>query len=43
MEFSGPYEPINILEALLGDFRDFDFRPETEFSTLTEIINFQVF
>ena len=41
--FFGPYEPINTLEALLGDFGDFDFGPETEFSTLTEMINFQVF
>ena len=38
--FFGPYEPINALEALLGDFGDFDFGPETEFSTLTEMINF---
>ena len=43
IELFGPYEPINSLEALLGDFGDFDFGPETEFSTLTEIINFQVF
>ena len=43
IDFFGPYEPINTLEALLGDFRDFDFGPETEFSTLTEMINFQVF
>ena len=35
MEFFGPYEPINTLEALSGDFGDFDFAPETEFSTLT--------
>ena len=26
-----------------GDFGDFDFGPETEISTLTEMINFQVF
>ena len=32
------YEPINTLEALFGDFG-----PETEFSILTEMINFQVF
>ena len=38
MEFMCPYEPINTLKALLGDFG-----PETEFSTLTETINFQVF
>ena len=38
MKFFGPYEPINILEALSGDFG-----PETEFSILTETINFQVF
>ena len=43
MEFFGPYEQINTLEALSGDFGDFDFGPETEFSTLTEMINFQVF
>ena len=43
MEFVDPYEPINTLEALFGDFGDFDFVPETEFSTLTEMINFQVF
>ena len=43
IEFFGPYESINTLEALLGDFGDFDFGPETEFSTLTEMINFQVF
>ena len=43
IELFGPYEPINSLEALLGDFGDYDFGPETEFSTLTEIINFQVF
>ena len=43
MEFFGPYEPINTLEALLGDLGDFDFGPEFEFSTLTEMINFQVF
>ena len=38
MAFFGPYEPINTLEALLGYFG-----PETEFSTLTEMTNFQVF
>ena len=38
MEFFGPYEPTNTVEALLDDFG-----PETEFSTLTEMINFQVF
>ena len=43
MELFGPHEPINSLEALSGDFEDFDFEPETEFSTLTEMINFQVF
>ena len=43
MELFGPYEPINSLEALLDDFGDFDFGPETEFPTLTEMINFQVF
>ena len=43
MKFFGPYELINTLEALLCDFRDFDLRAETEFSTLTEMINFQVF
>ena len=43
MEFFGPYEPINTLEALLSDFGDFDFGLEIEFSTLTEMINFQVF
>ena len=43
MEFFGPYEPINTLEALFGDFGDFNFELETEFSTLTEMINFQVF
>ena len=36
MEFFGPYEPINTIEALLSDFGDFDFGPEIEFSTLTE-------
>ena len=41
MELFGPYEPINSLEALLGDFGDFD--PETEFSTITERIDFKVF
>ena len=35
MAFFGPYEPINTLDALLGDFG-----PETEFLTLTEMINF---
>ena len=43
IELFGPYEPINSLEALLGDFGDFDFGPETEFLTLTEMINFQFF
>ena len=43
MELFGPYEPINSLEALLGDFGDFDFAPEAEFSTLTEMINFKFF
>ena len=43
MELFGLYEPINSLKALLGDFEDFDFGPETEFSTLTEMINFQLF
>ena len=38
MQCFGPYEPINTLDARLGDFG-----PETEFSTLTEMINFQVF
>ena len=38
MEFFGPYKPIDTLEALLGDFG-----PETEFLTLTERNNFQVF
>ena len=38
MELFDPYELINSLEALLDDFG-----PETEFSTLTEMINFQVF
>ena len=42
-ELFGPYEPINSLEALLGDFGDFDFGPETKFLTLTEMINFKVF
>ena len=42
-EFFGPYEPINTLEALLCDFGDFDFGPEAEFSTPTEMINFQDF
>ena len=42
MEFFGPYEPINTLDALFGDFWDFDFGAETEFSTLNEMINFQV-
>ena len=42
-ELVGLYEPINILEALLGDFGDFDFRHETLFSTQTQMINFQVF
>ena len=43
LNFFGPYESINTLEALFGDFGDFDFGHETEFSTLTEMINFQVF
>ena len=43
MELFGFYEPINSLEALLGDFGDFDFGPETEFSTLNEMINLQIF
>ena len=43
MDFFGPYEPINTLEALLDDFEDFDFGSENEFSTLTEMINIQVF
>ena len=34
IEFFGPCEPINSLETLLGDFGDYDFGPETEFSTL---------
>ena len=34
MEFFGTYEQINTLNALLSDFGDFDFGPETEFSTL---------
>ena len=38
MELFGPYEPINSLEAFSGDFG-----PETEFSTLTEMIIFKVF
>ena len=38
MELFGPYKRLNSLEALLGDFG-----PETEFSTLTEIIDFKVF
>ena len=43
MELFGPHEPRNSLVALSGDFEDFDFGPETEFSTLTEMINFEVF
>ena len=43
MELFVPFEPINSLEALLGDFGDFNFGPETEFSTLTEMINFKFF
>ena len=43
MELFGPYKPIKSLEALLGDFGDFDFGPETEFSTLTEMINSKLF
>ena len=43
IELFGPDGPINSIEALLGDFGDFDFGPETEFSTVTEMINFQVF
>ena len=43
MKVFGPYEPMNTLEALLGDFLDLDFGPETEFSTLAEMINFQAF
>ena len=43
MELFDPYEPINSLEALLGDFEDFDFGPETQFSTRNEMINFQLF
>ena len=43
VELFGPYEPMTSLEALLGDFGDFDFEPETEFSTLTKMIIFQVF
>ena len=43
MELFGPYEPINSLEAVSDNFGDFDFEPETEFSTLTEMINFQLF
>ena len=42
MELFVPYEPKNSLEALSGDLEDFDFEPETEFSTLTEMINFKV-
>ena len=38
MKVFGPYEPINSVEALLGDFG-----PETEFSIPTEMINFQIF
>ena len=43
MELFGPYEPIKSLGALLDDFGDVNFEPETEFSTLTEMINFKVF
>ena len=43
IEFFGSYEPINTLEAFSGDFGDFDFGSETEFSTLTEMIIFKVF
>ena len=43
IEFFGPYEPINTLEPLLGEFGDFDFGPESEFSTLSEMINFKFF
>ena len=43
MKLFGPFEPINFLEALLDDFGDFDFGPETKSSTLTEMINFQLF
>ena len=43
LEIFGSFEPINSLEALLGDFGDVDYGPETEFSTLTEMINFKVF
>ena len=42
MAFFGPYELINSLEALLGDFGDVDFGPETEFSPLTEMISLLV-
>ena len=43
MELFGPYVPIISLGAFMGDFGDFDVGPETEFSTLTEMMNFQVF
>ena len=43
MEFFGPYELLNSLEALFGDFGDFDFGSETEFSIVTEMINFKIF
>ena len=37
MELFGPFEPINSLEALLDDFG-----PKTEFSTVAELIYFQL-
>ena len=43
MELFGPYKRINFLEVLLGDFEEFDFGPETEFATPTEMFNFEVF
>ena len=42
MEVFGPNEPVNSLKALLDDFGDFDFGPETEFSILTEMVDFQL-
>ena len=38
IELFCPYEPIKSLEALLGDFGDFDFGPEIEFSGDTVLI-----
>ena len=43
MELFGPKEPINSLEELLGDFGDFDFRPESNFLSSPKYTIFKFF